>query len=552
MPTTLCPDDDALLEAAVEPSEASSVRAHIDSCADCRQRLQRMQSEIHSLQALATEMGDLQAETLPAPVQPAPVERRTNIGKYLIAGTLGEGGQAVVYRALHPTLGKDVVIKLSRRAIQPGQTHQLMNEGKILAKLDHPNLVRVFDLDSQDNQPYLVMEYIRGGDLTQLTGDRRPKPHAAATLVAQVARAVAMAHKNGITHQDIKPGNILVDEAGQPHLADFGLARIAQLAGEPDQQIVGGTPQYMAPEQARRDIEQIGPASDVYALGGVLYFLLVGKAPREGSDIIELLDRATRGDVNWSALETPAVPKPLAALCRRALAVKPADRPASADALAAHLEAFARGPRRRRLLMGVLTVLLAVLLVGYAFWPSAPVVIPTEKQLLVTAVERGYLPLHTGEPFQIRCKVPRGFPALVALVDSDGEISVDADFERKPAPPFDLIVYPNLKENVSLQASKTRGKQGSVLVLVCAGRSPAPTSEDIKPLLAGGPWPGLPGNMLVWMTSSQTGADVQRSVQRTPGNALNEVEVRLDQLRQQLVERYPFVAGVVVPHWDEK
>src|SRR6266404_3777524 len=233
MPDLLCPDDHELLPLLADGSGSAPVREHLAGCPSCRQRLQRLQAEVANLRhALAgtppsgsfapasssvSEEGAGRANALPAtllgPLAVAPTgqagDRPAAIGKYLILDALDKGGQAMVYRAFHPTLGREVAIKLSRRPLDARQADRdhFISEGKLLADLEHPNLARVYDLDFHEGRPFLVMEYVRGRNLQQVAKQQRLRPRQAALLVAKVARAVAVAHRRGILHQDIKPEN---------------------------------------------------------------------------------------------------------------------------------------------------------------------------------------------------------------------------------------------------------------------------------------------------------------------------------------------------------
>ncbi len=206
------------------------------------------------------------------------------IGKYLVVGRFPRTGQAVVFRVVHPGLAKDLVLKLAHRAVEPGGRHEIIEEGKILAELKHPNFVQVYDLDFHDDRPYLVMEYIRGRNLDQLAQEGRLRPRQAAFLLAKVAAAVDYAHRHGIIHRDIKPSNILVDEAGEPRLIDFGMARLKHAWSE-DLGKPGGTFAFMAPEQAQAEPpehqQQVGPRSDVFALAPYFISFSLVKLPLE-------------------------------------------------------------------------------------------------------------------------------------------------------------------------------------------------------------------------------------------------------------------------------
>ena len=274
---------------------------------------------------------DSEAQTIDAPLPPREdlATGPTRIGKYLVVGELGKGGQGLVFRGLHPTLNRDVAIKWSLRPLSSadGNEDRLGAEGKMLAQLDHPGIVRVFDLDTHQGRPFLVMEFVRGCDLAQYVRQQPLGPDAAARLVAEVARAVQAAHRQGITHQDIKPQNILIDEAGRPRLSDFGIARLRDLWAVEADQPIGGTLGYMAPEQLAGDPDRIGPRSDVYALGGVLYFLLTGQEPRmESRDMAKIARQVLHGELDETRLAESSAPERLKNVCRKALAPKPEDR----------------------------------------------------------------------------------------------------------------------------------------------------------------------------------------------------------------------------------
>ena len=167
----------------------------------------------------------------------------------------------------------------------------------------------------------------------------------AAALVAKLAEVMAVAHRHGITHCDIKPKNILIDKLGEPRLIDFGMARLRHAWSDRVESSVGGTVAYMAPEQARLEIDRIGPRSDIFALGGVLYFLLTGSAPFQGETQDEAWDRARRCDFEPAALRAAKVPRRLERICLKAMAAEPADRYATAEELAKALKSYLRRPR---------------------------------------------------------------------------------------------------------------------------------------------------------------------------------------------------------------
>lgn len=228
------------------------------------------------------------------------------IGKYFVVCKLDEGGQGQVFRVVHPGLSKELVLKLAHRRDDLGPDERILavKEARMLADLDDPNLVRILDLDFHEGRPYLVMEYVPGTHLSGYARETRPTPRQSATLVAELAGVVGRLHRRGIVHLDIKPQNVLIDESGRPRLIDFGLARLRDAWSTPEEGASGGTLSYMAPEQARGEAERIGPSCDIFALGGVLYFLLTGGPPFPGKDRQEKWDRARRCDFDTAAPRT--------------------------------------------------------------------------------------------------------------------------------------------------------------------------------------------------------------------------------------------------------
>jgi len=213
---------------------------------------------------------------------------------------LGRGGMGVVYRARQLALGRQVALKMIQTSGDSHYAARLRAEASALARLQHPNIVQIHELGEHDGQPFLLLEYLDGGNLRQRCG-KPQDPRAAASLVQTLADAIHSAHEHGITHRDLKPANVLLTRDGVPKITDFGLARLEALpvelgAGQggalPDAlttsgQILG-TPHYMAPEQADRRLGQVGPAADVYALGVILYELLTGRPPFDGPTALDV------------------------------------------------------------------------------------------------------------------------------------------------------------------------------------------------------------------------------------------------------------------------
>ena len=293
------------------------------------------------------------------------------IGRYRVEEVIDAGGQATVYKAVDPELGRGVAIKVSKDPLVGDRTDRdwLAAEGKHLAKLEHPNLIRVYDWGVHEGCVFLVMEYVEGDNLQRLANRQGVPAQRTAELVAGAARGAAAAHRENVIHRDIKPGNILVEkETGRPKLIDFGLA--FQEHGWSDALIEspGGTYAYMAPEQARLDDDRIGPCTDVFALGGVLYFLLTGRHPFGGASPAEALDRVERCELDRGPLKAERAPKALVRICLKAMSAEPKDRYATADELARDLAWFVE--RSRRFATAVAAVVACgIFALAFWFWP---------------------------------------------------------------------------------------------------------------------------------------------------------------------------------------
>jgi tRNA A-37 threonylcarbamoyl transferase component Bud32 len=488
------------------------------------------------------------------------------IGKYQVVQALDGGGQARVFRALHPGLGKDVVIKLSRQPLRLGSADRdrLLAEGRILAQLEHPNLARVFDLDLHEDRVFLVMEYVRGRTLEQCAREGRLAPRQAAALVAKVARALAVAHARGVTHHDLKPRNILIDETGEPRLIDFGLARVRD-AWEEDAVASGavwGTAAYMAPEQARGEVERVGPCSDVFGLGAVLHMLLVGAPPFAGATVGQSLERARRCDWDRAALRRVAVPRRLASACERALAAEPAGRYPRAEDLAADLEACAR-PRRLPVVLLVVGVvlLLAVAALGWAaLGPKATgptlgnKVVAARPVSLTLRIWRngqpvnllGAAPLQAGDDLRIEAEAPEDAYAAVFLFTSEGRLRELA--ARVPAADAGPLAYPE----VPGKAAPLVGPPGTEVVLVCGGASGPVSSDEVRELWqSAGPWPALPGQTVLRLDRERV-VVVQRDrdvgLPHDVPDPEGEVRRRLEEAGRRLSGRFECVAALAVAH----
>jgi tetratricopeptide (TPR) repeat protein len=274
---------------------------------------------------------------------------------YEILDELGRGGMGVVYRARQLNLKRLVALKVVATGVHasPDERARFRTEAEAVARLQHPNIVRIHEVGAADGVPYLSLELITGFRLDQLV-KRQPLPaRQAAQVLEALARAMHYAHQQGIVHRDLKPSNVLFDttvEPGVPKITDFGLAKV--LNAEPTRartEALLGTPQYMAPEQARGDAAAIGPLTDVYALGAILYELLTGRPPFRATTAMKVLDQVRREEPEPPTRLRPQVPHDLETVCLKCLEKEPAQRYASALDLAEDLRRFlAHEPIRAR------------------------------------------------------------------------------------------------------------------------------------------------------------------------------------------------------------
>jgi serine/threonine-protein kinase len=265
---------------------------------------------------------------------------------YDVQEVVGRGGMGVVYRAWHRRLNRPVALKMLQvgSSARTKDLQRFLREAEAVAGLRHPNIVQVYDVGDVNGQPYFTMELVEGSDLAEkIQGVPQPARKAAA-LIATLADAIHVAHQNGIVHRDLKPGNILLTEDGTPKVTDFGLAR--RLQGDGGLTLDGvamGTPSYMSPCQARGDISALGPATDVYALGAILYELLTGRPPFRAESASATLQQVLADEPVQPRRLNPRVPRDLQTICLKCLNKEPHQRYASAQALAEDLRRFERG-----------------------------------------------------------------------------------------------------------------------------------------------------------------------------------------------------------------
>lgn len=364
----------------LEEADAEDFDSHLEQCSECRQTLasvveggvgpewlswcreplpitpttDELTSDAPATgEKLAGREGELDrsVSTSAALIEGPVVEHR-----YRRVRRVGEGGMGVVWEGWDSVMRRRVALKeLRSRKDHAPQTRRLLHEASSLARLSHPNIVSVYEMFMTNEQPTMVMEYVDGPTLSQWCGDRVISECQAAALMETLAKATQHAHDNGVIHRDLKPSNVLLSfprdqnevhldlGLATPKLSDFGLARIAD---DPSMTLAGdliGTPAFMAPEQARGDASQIGPATDVYGLGATLYDLLTGTAPHVAEDPVATLERVRDHEPISPRLLRPELSKDIETICMKCLRKAPSERYSSAMSLAEDLRAYLEG-----------------------------------------------------------------------------------------------------------------------------------------------------------------------------------------------------------------
>ncbi len=266
-------------------------------------------------------------------------------GDYELLEEVGRGGQGVVFRAWQKSLNRTVAVKVIGIGQLTTSTHlkRLRREAEAAAKLNHPGIVPVYEVGERDGTYYFSMRFVEGDCLDDVVSRGSISVRQAAELIAKVARTVHYAHEHGILHRDIKPGNILLDANGEPHLTDFGLARLVEHGSTVTGSLeVMGTPSYMAPEQAVGNNAAVSSATDVYGLGAVLYELLTGHPPFAGGTTYETIHLLLDSEPRQPRLWNRKVDRDLSAVCLKCLEKGPRYRYSSALALAEDLERWLR------------------------------------------------------------------------------------------------------------------------------------------------------------------------------------------------------------------
>ena len=281
-------------------------------------------------------------EPMPRRSHGAPqVKMLGDFGDYELLGEIGRGGQGVVYRAHQKSLNRTVALKVIGLGPWATEAHlkRFRREAEAAANLDHPFIVPIHEVGDRDGCCYFSMNFIEGGQLDEVVRRAPMSIRQVAELIAKLARTVHYAHEHGILHRDIKPGNVLLDTKGEPHLTDFGLARLVEAESTVTRTLdVMGTPSYMAPEQAAGNNGAVSKATDVYGLGAVFYELLTGHPPFAGGTTFETVRMVLDTEPRQPRLWNRKISRDLSTVCLKCLEKDPKRRYSSALALAEDLE----------------------------------------------------------------------------------------------------------------------------------------------------------------------------------------------------------------------
>jgi hypothetical protein len=279
-------------------------------------------------------------------VSPAAPVRVRYFGDYELVREIARGGMGIVFFARQISLNRPVALKmiLAGQLAHDTDIKRFYLEAEAAANLDHPGIVPIYEVGQHEGQHYFSMVFVEGQSLAQKLAHGPLPPREAAALLVKVAEAVAYAHQRGVIHRDLKPGNILLDQNGNPRVTDFGLAKKV----EGDSGLTGsgqimGTPSYMPPEQAGGKRGAVGPAADVYALGATLYALITGRPPFQAATAMDTVLQVFRDEPVPPRRLNAAIPRDLETICLKCLEKEPAKRYASASALAGDLRRYLAG-----------------------------------------------------------------------------------------------------------------------------------------------------------------------------------------------------------------
>ena len=267
-------------------------------------------------------------------------------GDYELLEEIARGGMGVVWKARQTSLKSDVALKMIRAGALASheEVQRFLREAEAAANLQHPNIVAIHEVGEHDGQHYFSMDYVAGRDLGAIVKDGPLSPQRAAGYVKVIAEAIQFAHQRGTLHRDLKPQNVLIDGADQPRITDFGLAKLMKDDSRLTQTgVVMGSPSYMPPEQASGRIGDVGPASDVYSLGAILYELLTGRPPFRAASPVATIMAVIETEPTEPRRIKADIPVDLETICLKCLEKSPAARYPTARALAEELDRYLKG-----------------------------------------------------------------------------------------------------------------------------------------------------------------------------------------------------------------
>jgi serine/threonine protein kinase len=523
----------------------------------------RKQLELHS--TLGAEPLDHQFDQS-AQVRPLGMNADASIyprqfGRLTLIALLESGGQAEVYRAVHPDLAQEVVVKIERHdaGMHGAVGHdRLLSEARLLASLSHPNLIRILDAGVVEGRAFLVLEYIRGRTLTQYARECRPTAREAALLVAKIARAVSAIHSVGIIHLDIKPQNILIDERGEPRLLDFGLSRWDNSWTFLDNMELGiaGTLAYMSPEQASFATHLVGPHTDLFSLGAVMYLLLTDQPLYRQQPLTEMLDSVRAGRWDSKLLSKSGASRRLMKVCSQALELDIDRRFSSADQFISALQST-----RSKLFEWGVVVIVALLLAiaGTYLWstqtnPKSPIVVPIVKpiDLKLNVFQRdkwlgleSAVPLRNGDELRIEATIPANHRAGLFIVTSEDTVRQIAELPANET-----------EQGLSFPSGETAipliGMAGTECLFVVCSTANLPSADELAECLKSEPeWPQLSDYTIIRATSQAVSTEQSSkglgNPRRRP-DPESRIKQRLESLRQFMNQKKLFFEALAFSH----
>jgi eukaryotic-like serine/threonine-protein kinase len=326
-------------EFAPELKEFLDTHLHLeDLTAPVRRLSQIIVQSTRTGQPASATVGDI-------PRRLAAITPPRTVGRYEVQGEIGRGGMGIVYKARQAGLNRDVALKLilAGEHASSDALARFRAEAEAVGRLQHPNVVQVYEVGEHNNLPFISLEYCPGGSLDRKLAGKPLPPDQAVELIRTLAEAVQAAHKAGVVHRDLKPANVLLDATGTPKITDFGLAKQLGDSGRTATGAILGTPSYMAPEQADGKGAIVGTAADVYALGAILYECLTGRPPFKAGHLLATVRQVVTEEPAPPRQLNPQIPRKLQTICLKCLEKEPRRRYSSAQALADDLHAYQRG-----------------------------------------------------------------------------------------------------------------------------------------------------------------------------------------------------------------